>query len=222
MISLKAAFDPESTPTVLCLGAHSDDIEIGALGAVLYLKRNVPGTQIVWCVFSAPGKRADEARSSAEHCCGGFDSHAIRIFDYRDGYFPTLVGDLKSEFEAIKPIVSPDLIFTHYRHDAHQDHRLISELTRQTFRDHLILEYEVPKYDGDIGRPNAYLPVSEKIKEEKLDILDTYFPSQHSKSWFDRRVFASLMRLRGVECNALSGFAEAFFVDKFIFGLDNQ
>ena len=202
--------------SVMCLGAHSDDIEIGALSTILRIGRTYPGSRITWVVFAASPERAAEAKRSADHCTSGFPRRQIDIHDFQDGYLGTHLAEIKSRFEELKNTVQPDVIFTHYRGHVHQDHRLISDLTWQTFRDHLILEYEIPKYDGDLGVPNVFWPAGAEDVEEKLRILAEYFPSQSTRSWFAPETFRSLMRLRGMECNSQSTYAEAFYARKIV------
>jgi len=200
----------------LCLGAHCDDIEIGCGGTIARLVASSPGIAVHWIVFSSGPVRAGEAKTAA----GAFLSEAaepkVRIEDFRNGYFPFVGDAIKNYFEELKQRVDPDLILTHYRDDRHQDHRVISDLSWNTFRDHLILEYEIPKYDGDMGRPNAYVPLSDEVRRAKVDWLMEHFPSQHSRPWFRRETFDALMRLRGMECNAPSGYAEAFHARKLV------
>lgn len=202
--------------SVLCFGAHSDDIEIGAVSTILRIGRTYPDSDITWVVFAANGKRADEARRSANHCTSSFSRRQIEVHDFRDGYLGSHTAEVKSRFEALKSKVQPDIIFTHYRNDAHQDHRLVSDLTWQTFRNHLIFEYEILKYDGDLGVPNVFWPASPEDVDEKLRVLDKYFPSQSGRTWFTEETFRSLMRLRGIECNSQSGYAEAFYARKIV------
>jgi LmbE family N-acetylglucosaminyl deacetylase len=199
---------------VLCLGAHSDDIEIGCGGTLLKLKQNFPGVKFHWVVFSAAGERGKEAATSAELFTQG-SKREIVLKTFRDGFFPYDGAAIKNCFEELKS-VKPDLIFTHWQNDAHQDHRLISELTRNTFRDHLIFEYEIPKYDGDMGRPNMFVRLDEKICEQKVANLLKAFASQAQKHWFDSRTFMALLRLRGMESNSASGYAEAFHARKVV------
>lgn len=206
--------DLGDAPTILCLGAHSDDIEIGAGGTILSLAVRYPGATIHWVVFSGMGERGAEARASAEFFTAEFANRNIRIFQYRDGFFPGEFTGLKETFQRIREECDPDLVFTHYREDLHQDHRMVSDLTWQTFRDHLILEYEIPKYDGDLGRPNLYFPVEEAVCEKKLSGIEKFFGSQRGKRWFNRDTFVSLARMRGVECASASGTAEAFYSRK--------
>lgn len=204
-----------ATFTVLCLGAHSDDIEIGCGGTLLLLKEAYPALRFHWVVFSACGIRGEEAARSAEVFTAGCERQ-IRLETFRDGFLPYSGTDVKEYFERLKMEVTPNVIFTHWRYDAHQDHRLIAELTWNTFRDHLILEYEIPKYDGDIGQANAFVPLSAETADRKCSYLLRAFPSQAGKQWFCREVFLSMMRIRGMESNAPSGYAEAFHAKKMV------
>jgi LmbE family N-acetylglucosaminyl deacetylase len=201
---------------VLCLGAHSDDIEIGCGGTILRLAAEHPGLVVHWVVFSAIGVREAEARRGAELFSVNARLEGPQLKTFRDGFLPFVGAEVKTVFEELKQKISPDLIFTHYGTDAHQDHRLISELTWNTFRDHFILEYEIPKYDGDIGQPNLFMPLEANVAQKKVrHILDT-FQSQQSKRWFEESTFLSLMRIRGMECNSPSGYAEAFYCRKMV------
>jgi LmbE family N-acetylglucosaminyl deacetylase len=202
---------------VLCLGAHPDDIEIGCGGTLLYLKQTVPQLKLHWVVFSALGPRRCEAAKAAELFGSECDKKVV-LKDYRDGFLPYQGGEVKNLFEEMKGEVDPDLIFTHWQGDAHQDHRLINELSWNTFRNNLILEYEIPKYDGDIGRPNLFVPLDAPLYERKVEYLDQAFESQRSKPWFSRETFLGLMRIRGMESNSPSGYAEAFYVRKVTIG----
>jgi LmbE family N-acetylglucosaminyl deacetylase len=207
------------TPThVLCLGAHSDDIEIGCGGTMLSLLQASAALTVTWVVFGAQGMRVEEARHSAESFLAAAAKREIVIHGFRDGFFPYTGAQIKETFEALKARMSPDLIFTHYRHDLHQDHRLIAELTWNTFRDHLVLEYEIPKYDGDLGVPNLFVPLDEALCRRKIDTLMTSFASQRDKRWFSEDLFRSLLRLRGMECNSPSTYAEAFYGRKLVVG----
>ncbi len=199
----------------LCLGAHSDDIEIGCGGTILRLREQYPNCAFHWVVFSAAGVREVEALSGAESFTGLTREHVV-LKKFRDSFMPFEGAEVKSVFEELKQAVSPDLIFTHHRKDAHQDHRLISDLTWNTFRDHLILEYEIPKYDGDLGQPNVYIPLELELSRKKARRILETFESQRSKRWFEEETFLSLMRLRGMECNAPSGYAEAFYSRKIV------
>jgi LmbE family N-acetylglucosaminyl deacetylase len=200
---------------LLCLGAHSDDIEIGCGGTLLHLKQVFPRLKIHWVVFCAGGPRGQEAAKAAELFTTGCEKEIV-LKDYHDGFLPYHGAQVKDFFEEIKSRVNPDLIFTHWRGDAHQDHRVLSELTWNTYRNHLILEYEVPKYDGDMGRPNVFVPLEAPLYEQKIDHLFTAFETQRSKKWFDRETFRGLMRLRGMESNSPSGYAEAFHARKVV------
>ena len=210
-LSLRPARD--GALKVLCLGCHSDDIEIGCGGTILRLIDEYPGCQFHWVVFSAIGEREGEARQGAERFAGTDRLSGLRLGSFRDGFMPFEGANVKAVFEELKS-VSPDVIFTHRRDDAHQDHRLIAELTWNTFRDHLILEYEIPKYDGDLGRPNVFMPLEADVIQKKVGYLMEVFKSQRSRRWFEDQTFLSLSRLRGMECNAPSGYAEAFYSRK--------
>jgi LmbE family N-acetylglucosaminyl deacetylase len=198
---------------ILCLGSHSDDIEIGCGGAILNLAEQYPNCEFHWVVFNATGVREKEARRAAELFAGS-RLKSIRLKAFQDGFMPYVGKDVKAVFEDELKHTAPDLVFTHNGHDAHQDHRLISELTRNTFRNHLILEYEIPKYDGDLGQPSVFVPLEREVCEKKISHLMEAFQSQQSKRWFEPETFRSLMRLRGMECNSESGYAEAFYSRK--------
>jgi len=218
MLPLKLNVKKESAEglTILCLGAHSDDIEIGCGGTLLHLKATFRRLRFHWVVFSASGARSHEAMRAAELFTVGCEKKVL-LKEFRDGFFPYSGGVVKDFFEEMKGQLNPDLIFTHWHGDAHQDHRLISELTWNTFRNHLILEYEIPKYDGDMGRPNMFVPLQAPLYENKVEYLFEVFESQRSKHWFDRETFLGLMRLRGMESNSPSGYAEAFHARKIVF-----
>jgi LmbE family N-acetylglucosaminyl deacetylase len=215
MIPLKLHRSADDDLHVLCIGAHSDDIEIGCGGTVLRLAQEHPKAVFHWVVFSAIDNREAEARRAAELFAGP----ALRgpvLETFRDGFMPFVGAEVKDVFERCKTQFEPDLIFTHNRYDAHQDHRLLSELTWNTFRNHLILEYEIPKYDGDMGRPGVFVPLTADICRKKVEFLLAAFESQRVKRWFREDTFMSLMRLRGMECNAPSGYAEAFYSRKIV------
>jgi LmbE family N-acetylglucosaminyl deacetylase len=214
MIHLNLDSRKDGAFNVLCLGAHSDDIEIGCGGAILRLAEEYPNCEFHWVVFSAIGTRELEARNAAQ-MFAGTHLKGPTLKSFKDGFMPFAGAEVKTVFEELKTI-SPDLIFTHSRKDAHQDHRLLAELTWNTFRNHLILEYEIPKYDGDMGKPNVFMPITEDICRKKTSYLLEAFASQRNKRWFDERTFQSLMRLRGMECNASSGYAEAFYCRKLV------
>lgn len=208
---------PTSSPTVLCLGAHSDDIEIGCGGTLLQLLGQMPEASVHWVVFSAEGKRAEEAQHGAE-LFAGERAAAIELHSFRDGFFPDAFGAIKERFRDLQKSVDPDLVFTTWRRDLHQDHRLISELTSQTFRNQLILEYEISKYDGDLGSPNVYVRLEAEEADRKVENLISAFGSQQEKHWFTADTFRALMRVRGIECRSSSGYAEAFYGHKLVFG----
>jgi LmbE family N-acetylglucosaminyl deacetylase len=215
MLSINLKADAPEGLTILCLGAHSDDIEIGCGGTLLHLKKAYPRVKFHWVVLSAEGLRGNEAAKAAELFAGDSE-HSVTLKNFRDGFLPYVGAEVKNFFEETRKRVNPDVIFTHWRGDAHQDHRLISELTWNTYRDHLILEYEIPKYDGYMGRPNLFVPLEAPLVEHKVDYLFQAFQSQQSKRWFERETFLSLMRLRGMESNSPSGYAEAFHVRKVV------
>jgi LmbE family N-acetylglucosaminyl deacetylase len=199
---------------VLCLGAHCDDIEIGCGATILELIAQGVRLHVVWCVVGSTPPRAIEARASAEAFLEGAAEARIDIQSFRDGYFPTQTPLIKDWFETLKALPRPDLVLTHTRDDRHQDHREVCGLTWNTFRDHLILEYEIPKWDGDLGRPSVYAPVGEAMIDRKVDLLHRHYPSQVTKHWFDRDTFRGLARLRGLESNSPTRFAEAFYAPK--------
>jgi LmbE family N-acetylglucosaminyl deacetylase len=199
--------------TVLCLGAHSDDIEIGAGGTILALIASGARLNVHWCVLSAVGARGDEAAASAEAFLAGAAARSVTLATFQDGYFPHR-PEIKDWFEELKARVKPDLVFTHRRDDAHQDHRTVCDLTWNSFRNHLIFEYEIPKWDGDTAQPNSYMPLSAEIMERKCALLETHFGTQRSKDWFDPETFRGLARLRGMECRAAERYAEGFVMRK--------
>jgi LmbE family N-acetylglucosaminyl deacetylase len=200
--------------SVLCLGAHSDDIEIGAGGTLLSWMTRGVRLDVHWCVLSAIGPRRAEAEASAAAFLAHAERSRIEISEFQDSFFPYQGSDLKQWFNGLRSRVNPDLIFTHFRDDAHQDHREVSQLTWNAFRDHFILEYEIPKWDGDLSRPNGYVALEVKILERKIELLESHFGSQRSKDWFDAETFRGLARLRGVESRAAEGYAEAFTLRK--------
>lgn len=204
--------------SVLCVGAHSDDIEIGCGATLLHWQERKIRLDVHWAVLSASGERAEEARRSATDFLAGVARSTIDIASFRDGFFPWQGPEIKDWFEALKPRVSPDVVLCHWREDAHQDHRLVSELAWNTFRDQLILEYEIPKWDCDLGRPNVYHAVSRRAIGRKNELLMRHFGTQRSKDWFTEETFAGLARLRGNECRAPDGVAEAFYGRKIRVG----
>jgi len=195
---------------VLALGAHADDIEIGCGATLLALTRSHESLEITWVVLGATGERETEARQSAQAFLTSAGAAVVSVHGFRDGYFPYLGSGLKDVFEELKAQVDPDVILTHARHDLHQDHRVVCELTWNTWRNHLVLEYEIPKYDGDLGSPNVFAPVSKELAFEKVRLIREAFPSQSAKNWFDEEVFLALMRIRGMESASTSGYAEGF------------
>jgi LmbE family N-acetylglucosaminyl deacetylase len=202
---------------VLALGAHADDIEIGCGGTMLTLFRHAE-VEVTWVVFAAAGLREAEARESFEAFAADAGSSTVECHAFRDGYFPYVGGEVKDVFESLKASLEPDLIFTHARHDRHQDHRVVSDLTWNTWRDHIVLEYEIPKYDGDLAAPNAYVAIEEDDARRKVELLARHFETQRDKHWFDAELFVGLMRLRGAEARAASGYAEGFFAHKLSLG----
>lgn len=219
MISLGLPGSPDRPLRILCLGAHSDDIEIGAGGTILRLLRERPAT-VDWTVFSGVNRRAEEAKASAERFLEGAADRRVTVHGFSDGFFPFQGAAIKNAFEAMKEWPAPDVIFTHHGTDRHQDHRLIWELTWNTFRDHLVLEYEVPKYEGDLTTPNLYVALDPGTANRKASMLLDVFASQRGKHWFDEQTFMGLMRLRGVECAAPEGYAEGFHVRKAVLGFE--
>lgn len=208
---------PRERVSVLCLGAHSDDIEIGLGGTLLNWLQSGALLDVHWGVASASGRRADEARNSATEFLKGANSTGIELAEFKDGFFPYQGADIKSWIEDLKARISPDVVFTHRRDDAHQDHRELCKITWNAFRDHVVLEYEIPKWDGDLGRPNFYVPLREKDLERKIKLLEAHFGTQRSKDWFDAETFRGLARLRGMECRAEERYAEAFVARKLRF-----
>jgi LmbE family N-acetylglucosaminyl deacetylase len=216
MLRLKPDAGPSGELRVLCLGCHSDDIEIGCGGSILRLATERSDCVFYWVVFSAADVRAAEAKHAVERFVDPSRLRRVVLEAFRDGFMPFMGANIKSVFEELKQTISPDLVFTHSRKDAHQDHRLIAELTWNTFRDHLILEYEIPKYDGDMGQPTVFVPLPLETCEKKVSLIMDAFRSQSEKRWFKPETFLALMRLRGMECNAPSGYAEAFYGRKLV------
>jgi LmbE family N-acetylglucosaminyl deacetylase len=201
---------PPGPLKLLCLGAHSDDIEIGAGGTVARLLEEHPGSSVAWVVFSAQDRRKEEATASAAEFLANAGERRVETHAFRDGYFPFEGAPIKDEFERLKTRVQPDLVLTHYKADAHQDHRMVADLTYNTWRHHLILEYEVPKMEGDIGNPAVFVPLTRAQARVKVDALMRHFSSQRSRAWFAEDTFMALMRLRGINAGAPDGLAEAF------------
>ena len=199
---------------VLAIGAHSDDIEIGCGGTLLKLIEQGAVSELTWVVLTGEAKRAGEARASAEALLADLPRARVILKSFRDGYFPYDGAEIKEFFEELKDEISADVVFTHQRSDLHQDHRITCELTWNTFRDHLVLEYEIPKFDGDMGAPNVFVGLDESHCRRKIEHLMTHFGSQRSKRWFKEDLFSGLLRLRGMECNSPSSYAEAFYCRK--------
>jgi len=203
---------------ILCLGAHCDDIEIGCGGTLLRLGETQPQTHVHCVIFSSSPIRKKETLKALGTILKGFEQTTIEILEFRNSYFPYVAQEIKEYFESLKTKIDPNLILSHFRDDRHQDHRLISDLTWNSFRDHMILEYEIPKYDGDIGQPNTYIEIPEPEVVKKTACIIDCFPSQKNHDWFTEETFRALMRLRGIECNARSGYAEAYHCRKIKFG----
>ncbi|MGH9537953.1 MAG: PIG-L deacetylase family protein [Terriglobales bacterium] len=216
MLPLSLGEDRAAPLTVLCLGAHSDDIEIGCGGTILQLLSHYSNVEVQWTVFSSGREREKEARTSADLFLKQARRSRVVVKNFRDGFFPYQGEKIKEFFEAMKREVNPDLLFTHYRDDRHQDHRTISDLTWNTWRRHLILEYEIPKYDGDLGSPNCFIPLNREVCERKIKHICDVFQTQSNKAWLTEDTFQAILRLRGVECSAPDKFAEAFYCRKLI------
>jgi LmbE family N-acetylglucosaminyl deacetylase len=207
---------PKAEPLrILCIGAHCDDVEIGCGGTLMRLasERRIDVTVVTLC---SDRTRAREARRSAKLFLAAARAHRLLVQKFRDGFLPAQWREVKECFESLKRLPAPDLIFTHERDDRHQDHRVACELTWNTFRNHMILEYEIAKFDGGLGNPNVFVPLSTQVSERKAEHLLTAYASQRSKRWFNREAFLGLMRLRGMESNAPDGLAEAFHARKVV------
>lgn len=202
---------------ILCLGAHSDDIEIGCGGTILELLRRNRNLEFHWVIFTSGTEREREARRSAALFLKEAARKTVSVLDFRNGFFPFVGAQIKEYFEKLKAETSPDIIFTHARDDLHQDHRVINQLTWNTWRNHMILEYEIPKYDGDLGAPNFYVPFDRNICERKIKHLMACFGTQRDKHWFTHDTFAGLMRIRGLEVVSPGEFAEGFYARKVAF-----
>lgn len=213
---LPLGLQKKSDLKILCLGAHCDDIEIGCGGTILRLLEENPSASVIWTVFSGTSVRTAEFRASARRFLGDAALSSC-AHEFPDGYLPHAWKEVKDCFEEIKSAVDPDVIFTHFRHDLHQDHRVISELTWNTFRNHLILEYEIPKFDGDLGSPNWFSLLSDEVCRKKIRLILESYPSQATKGWFTEDTFSALLRLRGVESGSPTRFAEAFYARKLTY-----
>src|SRR3984893_16918472 len=208
---------PGDRLSVLCLGAHSDDIEIGTGATLLSMMDRGIHLDVHWCVLSALGEVEREANAAAADFLSKAASTQIEVMPFQDGFFPEQGDAIKSWFEMLKARTNPDLILTHYRQDAHQDHREVCRLTWNTFRDHTVLEHEIPKWDGDLRHPNLYQPLPPSVLHRTIELLSKHFGSQRSKQWFDAETFRGLARLRGMECRAPERYAEAYFARKVVF-----
>lgn len=216
MLQLEFANRKSTTFNLLCLGAHSDDIEIGCGGLILRLINEIPDLTIRWIVFSASDERAVEARDSAADFLKDAKTTHVEVLDFKDGYFPFQGAEIKDVFEALKRDFDPSMVLTHWKDDAHQDHRILADLTHNTFRNHIILEYEIPKYDGDLGNPNFFVPLTKVSLRRKTELILRHFRTQHDRAWFTEETFGGMARLRGIGCNATEGFAEAFYARKVV------
>jgi LmbE family N-acetylglucosaminyl deacetylase len=216
MLKLELSLPKDRPLKVLCLGAHSDDIEIGCGGTILKLLQEHKNVAFYWVVFSANQERKKEAIKSANTLLKPAKEKTVVVKNFRDGFFPYIGAEIKEYFETLKRSFSPDVIFTHYRDDLHQDHRLVSELTWNTFRDHMILEYEIPKYDGDLGTPNVFVHLDEGAIGKKIQHILRSFKSQAENQWFTEDTFKAMLRLRGIESNSPSGYAEGFYSRKTV------
>ncbi len=216
MLKLRPDCTPNKTLSVLCIGAHSDDIEIGCGGTILTWLKTMPAIDIAWVVLSATPDRENEAKKSARALLQMARQREIVSSNFRDGFFPAEYADIKEYFEGLKGRFSPDVIFTHWLEDRHQDHRIAAELTWNTWRNHLIFEYEIAKFEGDLQPTNTYVEIPHRIASRKVAHLDRHFGTQRNKDWFNAENFFALMRLRGLECRAASGFAEAFHARKLV------
>ncbi len=216
MLDLAFNLPADRPPRFMFIGAHCDDIEIGCGGTVIELLRRHPDACVHWVVMSAHGPRIDEAQKSAVALLRGVRDAQVSITRFTDAHFPSEIADIKSCLEEIRQHARPDVVFAHSRDELHQDHRVVGEVAWNTFRDHLILEYEIPKYDGGLGSPSMFVPLAADTVRRKVNLLMRVFKTQHGKHWFTRATFQGLMRLRGIECNAPSGYAEAFYSRKLV------
>lgn len=202
---------------ILCLGAHCDDIEIGSGGTLLRLQEEYPQLKFHWVIFSSNNQRKAEAHACSKEFIKNNASLDLTVLKCRESYFPFTAVEIKECFELLKQQFSPDLIFTHYHQDAHQDHRLISDLTWNTFRHHLILEYMIPKYEGEHGIPNFFVTLPIEAVQHKVNSIYNYYASQQEKHWFSKETFLAVMRLRGIESLSPSGYAEGFYARKMCY-----
>lgn len=220
MLSIDLQLPRGRPPVILFIGAHSDDIEIGCGGTVQEMLRRFPRAEVHWAVLSSEDGRDREAHASARALLGrAYQPERVYVKDFRGSYFPAEFAGIKDWIETLKPI-RPDIVFSHCREELHQDHRVVGELTWNTFRNHVVLEYEIPKFDGGLGSPSVFIPLTRAMVRRKVAHLMKMFPSQRARSWFTPETFEGLMRLRGIECNAPEGYAEAFYSRKLVFGGD--
>ena len=216
MLNLELANFKDRPRRILCLGAHCDDIEIGCGGTLLSLLRRFDHVSCRWVVFSGNAARRQECLDCADAFLAGAQEEQVEVLDFRDGFMPYHGAKVKDVFERLKHEISPDLVFTHYLQDRHQDHRLLSELTWNTFRDHLILEYEIPKWDGDFGQPNLFTVLDDDLCRRKIDALMNCYETQRSKRWFSEETFRAVLTMRGIEAGSPTGYAEAFYGRKTV------
>ena len=217
MLPVAFGSGPTAPLRILCLGAHSDDIEIGCGGTLLRLLEERRGCSVDWVVMSGTPERQAEARSSAAAFLGNAATRNVVVNSFRESYFPYIAADIKDSFETLKQSIgAPDVVFTHRLQDRHQDHRLVADLTWNTFRNHLVLEYEIAKYEGDLGTPNVFVPLGRATADKKVALLLEHFASQAGRAWFRPDTFHGLMSIRGIECNAAEGRAEAFYAHKLV------
>jgi LmbE family N-acetylglucosaminyl deacetylase len=216
MLATSFGTGPGAPLSLLCLGAHCDDIEIGCGGTILSLLAERPGSRVDWVVFASTPEREKEARASAADFLAGAQEANVVVRAFRESYFPYVAAEIKDFFETLKRSTQPDVVFTHRTDDVHQDHRLVAELTWNTFRNHLVLQYEIPKYEGDLGQPNLFVPLTLGTAERKVELIRRHFASQVMRSWFRADTFHGLMSVRAVECNAPEGRAEAFYARKLV------
>jgi LmbE family N-acetylglucosaminyl deacetylase len=203
-------FNLSNAKSVLCIGAHPDDIEIGCGGTLLAILESNPNLRLDWVVMGCNESRKAEAQSAFKAWTNGRENCFSHLFDFEDTFFPSQIVEIKRAMHNLSTSMQPDIVFTHRREDFHQDHRKLAEVTWNTFRGHLILEYEIPKYEGDLGNPNVFVPLSNDMATRKSELLMNHFPSQHTKPWYRKETFEAIMRLRGVEAKSTSGYAEAF------------
>lgn len=217
MVKLTFDIRKDQPLKILCLGAHSDDIEIGCGGTILRFLSEYNDVEVHWVVFGSNRQRGGEAAASAKKFLANAENKKVVVKHFKESFFPYRGEEIKTFFEKLKTRVTPDIVFTHYRHDLHQDHRLVSELTWNTFRDHFVLEYEIIKYDGDIGVPNFFVHLNEEICKEKIRLIMDSFKSQRNRDWFTPDAFLSILRIRGIESKTPQKYAEAFYCRKLIF-----